>query len=75
MNPRIQSLAMVLILIILSAGAVKGSDHIAANAIHKAGVGTNSRKLLGLDLVLLDYDFAGPNEKHDSKGKKGGKGP
>lgn len=33
----------------------------------------NSRKLLALDAVL-DYDYAGPNPKHDPRGKKGGGG-
>lgn len=31
----------------------------------------NPRKLLQLDTVL-DYDNAGPNTKHDPRGKKGG---
>ncbi|XP_057798798.1 uncharacterized protein LOC131014733 [Salvia miltiorrhiza] len=74
MNPRIKSLAMLLLLIFLSAGLVKGSNHIAMNPPHKGGNGANSRKLLGIDIVL-DYDYAGPNGKHDPRGRKGGKGP
>lgn len=42
--------------------------------ICKGEMGANSRKLLGLDIVL-DYDDAGPNVKHDPRGKRGGKGP
>lgn len=37
-------------------------------------MGANSRKLLGIDIVL-DYDDAGPNVKHDPRGRRGGKGP
>ena len=35
-----------------------------------------SRKLLEADLVQLDYDYAGPNPKHDPKrGRGGGRNP
>ncbi|CAO2838593.1 unnamed protein product [Amaranthus hypochondriacus] len=35
-----------------------------------------SRKLLEGDLVQLDYDYAGPNPKHDPKrGRGGGRNP
>ncbi|KAL1550676.1 hypothetical protein AAHA92_18609 [Salvia divinorum] len=40
---------------------------------HKAGVHAHSRKLLEFD-VVLDYDKAGPNPKHEPRGKKGGGG-
>lgn len=41
--------------------------------ILQAGVEANSRKLLELNAVL-DYDYAGPNPKHEPRGKKGGGG-
>ncbi|KAG6410058.1 hypothetical protein SASPL_128105 [Salvia splendens] len=75
MNARTKSLAMLLLLMFLSAGAVKGSDHGTINhLLHKGEMGANSRKLLGMDIVL-DYDDAGPNVKHDPRGRRGGKGP
>ncbi|KAL1553129.1 hypothetical protein AAHA92_13842 [Salvia divinorum] len=75
MNARTKSLAMLLLLMFLSAGAVKGSDDTTTNPhLHKGEMGANSRKLLGIDIVL-DYDDAGPNVKHDPKGRRGGKGP
>lgn len=36
-------------------------------------VQASSRKFLGLD-VMLDYDYAGANPKHDPRGKRGGGG-
>ncbi|KAF3618245.1 hypothetical protein FXO38_33543 [Capsicum annuum] len=39
--------------------------------LHKHVIRENPRKLLQLDAVL-DYDNAGPNTKHDPRGKKGG---
>ncbi|GFY84056.1 hypothetical protein Acr_03g0008300 [Actinidia rufa] len=47
------------------------------HSLHKNGVPMNSRKLLVVDTVL-DYDYTGPNPKHDPrKGKpgNGGKNP
>lgn len=37
----------------------------------KDGVLRNNRKVLVLDTVL-DYDYAGPNPKHDPRGRKPG---
>ncbi|KAG6412769.1 hypothetical protein SASPL_125456 [Salvia splendens] len=75
MNARTKSLAMLLLLMFLSAGAAKGSNYIKTNHLfHKGEMGANSRKLLGIDIVL-DYDDAGPNVKHDPRGRRGGKGP
>lgn len=35
--------------------------------------GGNGRKMVELEAVL-DYDYAGPNTKHDPRGRKGGNG-
>ncbi|KAH6822183.1 hypothetical protein C2S53_000070 [Perilla frutescens var. hirtella] len=65
---------MLLLLMFLSAGLIKGEDDVATSPlhylIHKVGA-KNSRKLMGLDAAILDYDYAGPNVKHDPRGKKG----
>nr|GMC66924.1 hypothetical protein Saspl_019698 [Ipomoea batatas] len=43
------------------------------NIQNKGGVGGNGRKMVELEAVL-DYDYAGPNTKHDPRGRKGGNG-
>ncbi|KAK9724835.1 hypothetical protein RND81_05G101800 [Saponaria officinalis] len=41
-------------------------------SFHKEKVTRKSRKLLE-DLVQLDYDYAGPNPKHDPRKGRGGR--
>ncbi|GAA0149709.1 hypothetical protein LIER_08821 [Lithospermum erythrorhizon] len=44
-------------------------------SIHKRNGGrVHARKLLMLD-ANLDYDDAGPNPKHDPRGRRGGRNP
>ncbi|KAA8533583.1 hypothetical protein F0562_030983 [Nyssa sinensis] len=69
-------LVLLLLHIFLSSGIAEGfsdsMNHIYS--VHKDGFPMNSRKLLVLDR-MLDYDYAGPNPKHDPsprKGKPGG---
>uniref|UniRef100_K4C5Y8 Uncharacterized protein n=1 Tax=Solanum lycopersicum TaxID=4081 RepID=K4C5Y8_SOLLC len=71
MRPRrIKALILLLLfLIFFSSGHVEGVNR--AYKLHKHVIGENPRKLLQLDTVL-DYDNAGPNTKHDPRGKKGG---
>ncbi|KZV56715.1 hypothetical protein F511_07637 [Dorcoceras hygrometricum] len=67
----IQSLATVQPVV----GKVEGS-RIDVDLVHllpKVGIQENSRKLMRFQ-NMLDYDYAGPNPKHASKGKKGGGG-
>ncbi|KAL8534582.1 hypothetical protein ACS0TY_010557 [Phlomoides rotata] len=48
------------------------ADNIDVNLVRPAYKGGNSRKLMGFNAVL-DYDYAGPNPKHEQpRGKKGG---
>ncbi|PSS32985.1 hypothetical protein CEY00_Acc03281 [Actinidia chinensis var. chinensis] len=81
MAPRIKtSLLLFLLLLIYSySGVAEGFSDNAnpIHSLHKNGVPMNSRKLLVVDTVL-DYDYTGPNPKHDPrKGKpgNGGKNP
>ncbi|PSS04469.1 hypothetical protein CEY00_Acc20325 [Actinidia chinensis var. chinensis] len=74
------SLLLFLVLLIYSySGVTEGfSDNAnSIHSLHKNGVPMNSRKLLVVNKVL-DYDYTGPNPKHDPrKGKpgNGGKNP
>ncbi|KAG9155791.1 hypothetical protein Leryth_004051 [Lithospermum erythrorhizon] len=43
-------------------------------SIYKNGGRVHARKLLMLD-PILDYDDAGPNPKHDPRGRRGGRNP
>ncbi|KAK4366027.1 hypothetical protein RND71_013907 [Anisodus tanguticus] len=76
MRPRIKAfiLLLLLFLIFVSSGTVEGLAN-DANRAHKLYkhviIRENPRKLLQLDAVL-DYDNAGPNTKHDPRGKKDG---
>lgn len=40
----------------------------------QGSVQAGTRKLLGLD-VVLDYDYAGPNPRHEPRGRRGGGRP
>ncbi|KAL7147325.1 hypothetical protein ABFS83_06G099800 [Erythranthe nasuta] len=78
MNPRIKlcSVVIFLLLIFLYAGTNEFSGISSKNPLrsfHKVRSETHSRKLMGFE-ALLDYDYAGPNPKHDPRGKKGGGG-
>ncbi|KAL3651316.1 hypothetical protein CASFOL_004318 [Castilleja foliolosa] len=77
MSPKIKNFLLVFILLVicLCAGTI-GSSGIGLKPFvseYKRGkVHANSRKLLEMEGVK-DYDYAGPNPKHDiSKGRKGG---
>ncbi|KAG8381120.1 hypothetical protein BUALT_Bualt06G0089400 [Buddleja alternifolia] len=76
MNPRIKGSLLILLFlfVFISSGIFEGSD-IGANRLvgllRKGGGGAKSRKLMGFNAVL-DYDYAGPNPKHDPRGRKGG---
>ncbi|CAI9778899.1 unnamed protein product [Fraxinus pennsylvanica] len=50
--------------------ALEGT-HLGGDRLEKVHV--NPRKLLKVD-ATLDYDYAGPNPKHDSRGRSGGNG-
>ncbi|XP_022844503.1 uncharacterized protein LOC111367714 [Olea europaea var. sylvestris] len=69
------SLLFLLLFVSLSTGTVYCSGIRVKTVLmnHKGEMQVNSRKLLALDAVL-DYDYAGPNPKHDPRGKKGGGG-
>ncbi|KAG5600754.1 hypothetical protein H5410_032124 [Solanum commersonii] len=71
MRPRIKALVLLLLFLIF----VSSGDHVEGvnrtYKLHKHVMRENPRKLLQLDAVL-DYDNAGPNTKHDPRGKKGG---
>ncbi|KAL0304428.1 UNVERIFIED_CONTAM: hypothetical protein Sradi_6310900 [Sesamum radiatum] len=80
MNPRTKAslgISLLLFMMLISAGMIEASGigTIPLHSLHKAGgvIRANSRKLLGLDAVL-DYDYAGPNPKHDPRGRRGGGG-
>ncbi|KAH6770963.1 hypothetical protein C2S52_015766 [Perilla frutescens var. hirtella] len=78
MNPRIKCcvLCSVLLFMLLNAGRIECSG-ISINTLPSpkkvAKVHAKSRKLMELN-VVLDYDYAGPNPKHEPRGKKGGGG-
>ncbi|PIN27107.1 hypothetical protein CDL12_00132 [Handroanthus impetiginosus] len=74
MNPRMKGCLVFLFLlfIFLSAGMMEGFG-VGMNPLQKGRIGSNSRKLMGLD-SMLDYDYAGPNPKHDPRGRRGGGG-
>lgn len=42
------------------------------HVIHQDRAATKSRELLEEDIVELDYDYAGPNPKHDPRRGRGG---
>ncbi|XP_027110035.1 uncharacterized protein LOC113762795 [Coffea eugenioides] len=69
-------LVYLLILNLLSSGKVEGFSN-GVNHMYSADkdgvVIGNNRKVQVLD-VALDYDYAGPNPKHDPRGKKPGGG-
>ncbi|PHT46153.1 hypothetical protein CQW23_15311 [Capsicum baccatum] len=70
MRPGIRTLILLLLfLIFVSSGLAYGVNR--TYKLHKHVIRENPRKLLQLDAVL-DYDNAGPNTKHDPRGKKGG---
>ncbi|KAM3233593.1 hypothetical protein BC332_15502 [Capsicum chinense] len=74
MRPGIRTLILLLLfLIFVSSGPVEGLAYGVNRTykLHKHVIRENPRKLLQLDAVL-DYDNAGPNTKHDPRGKKGG---
>ncbi|KAK4351002.1 hypothetical protein RND71_030315 [Anisodus tanguticus] len=66
-------LLLLLFLIFVSSGTVEGLGN-GANHIYKLqkknGVKEIPRKLMVLDAVL-DYDYAGPNSRHDPSRKRG----
>ncbi|KAL1550675.1 hypothetical protein AAHA92_18609 [Salvia divinorum] len=72
-------LCLVLVIMLFNAGTIECSATATGGTTntflspHKAGVHAHSRKLLEFD-VVLDYDKAGPNPKHEPRGKKGGGG-
>ncbi|GMP24917.1 hypothetical protein CsSME_00002016 [Camellia sinensis var. sinensis] len=70
---------LLLIYFLLSSGIAQGfrDNKNPIYSLHKDCAKMNSRKLLVVDAVL-DYDYTGPNPKHDQrKGKpgNGGKNP
>ncbi|KAI3471232.1 hypothetical protein Pfo_027895 [Paulownia fortunei] len=77
MNPRIKCslLIFLLLFMFLYAGTIEcsGMGMNPLRSLYKGGIQANSRKLLEFNAVL-DYDYAGPNPKHDPRGKKGGGG-
>ncbi|CAK9146543.1 unnamed protein product [Ilex paraguariensis] len=82
MPPRLNAFLFVFLILLIysSSGMVEGFND-GVNPFyrsHKDGVQLNSRKLPVLEALLLDYDDAGANSKHDPrKGKPGvgGKNP
>ncbi|CAA2980193.1 Hypothetical predicted protein [Olea europaea subsp. europaea] len=74
--------SLFLLLFLLSPGTSQGFG-IGVNKVDLLHEGwrpgtlhvhANPRKLLKVD-ASLDYDYAGPNPKHDSRGRRGGKNP
>nr|GMC62916.1 uncharacterized protein LOC108225580 [Ipomoea batatas]GMC64725.1 uncharacterized protein LOC108225580 [Ipomoea batatas] len=76
-------LPFLVLLLFLSPGTLEGfRNGVMMNSFYmlhkqniqnKGGVGGNGRKMVELEAVL-DYDYAGPNTKHDPRGRKGGNG-
>ncbi|KAK6794652.1 hypothetical protein RDI58_008105 [Solanum bulbocastanum] len=66
----------ILFLIFVSSGTVEGSLGNGINRIHKSQKRMREipRKLMVVDAVL-DYDYAGPNPRHDPTRKRGGNHP
>ncbi|XP_006350627.1 uncharacterized protein [Solanum tuberosum] len=66
----------ILFLIFVSSGTVEGSLGNGLNSIHKFQKGMREipRKLMVVD-ATLDYDYAGPNPRHDPTRKRGGNHP
>ncbi|KAG5617289.1 hypothetical protein H5410_017113 [Solanum commersonii] len=66
----------ILFLIFVSSGTVEGSLGNGLNHIHKFQKRMREipRKLIVVDAVL-DYDYAGPNPRHDPTRKRGGNHP
>ncbi|CAN4102346.1 unnamed protein product [Withania somnifera] len=77
MRPRIKALILLLLLflIFVFTGPAEGFAYgmNRTSKFHKHVIRENPRKLLQLEAVL-DYDNAGPNTKHDPRGKKGSGG-
>ncbi|KAL9240551.1 hypothetical protein vseg_014755 [Gypsophila vaccaria] len=48
------------------------NEIVVGSSIHKEKVATKSRKVLE-ELVQPDYDYAGPNPKHDPRKGRGGR--
>ncbi|XP_055827923.1 uncharacterized protein LOC129896121 isoform X2 [Solanum dulcamara] len=69
---------LVLFLIFVSSGTVEGSLGNGVNRIHKfhkvLEMREVPRKLMAVD-AMLDYDYAGPNPRHDPTRKRGGNHP
>ncbi|KAG5233698.1 hypothetical protein IMY05_012G0009400 [Salix suchowensis] len=64
-------LVSLLLLAPLSSGLVEGFNIEGMNSYPSLRKDVNTRKLL---LDVLDYDEAGPNRKHDPKGRLGAGG-
>ncbi|XP_052197907.1 uncharacterized protein LOC127804874 [Diospyros lotus] len=77
MAPKIQApllVCLLLLISLLSSGIAEGLNHkVNPYSLHKDHIQMNARKLLVHD--VLDYDYTGPNPKHDpKKGRSGGGG-
>ncbi|KAL3524426.1 hypothetical protein ACH5RR_017260 [Cinchona calisaya] len=77
MHLRISSsiLLFLLLLNLLASAKVEGFSNGMNHtySLDKDGILRNNRKVMVVDAVL-DYDYAGPNPKHDQRGKKSGGG-
>ncbi|XAR71613.1 hypothetical protein NMG60_11017973 [Bertholletia excelsa] len=77
MAPRIKiSLLVFLFLLVYSSSGIAEGFSDNTNPlylIHKVATKMNSRKLMTVSTVL-DYDYTGPNTKHDPRKGKGGGG-
>ncbi|KAL9163093.1 hypothetical protein ABFS82_06G019300 [Erythranthe guttata] len=64
-----------LLMFLLSSGIINLYG-VGTNPLHllpEGEVRAKTRKLMGF-VQVLDYDYAGPNPKHDPRGKRGGGG-
>ncbi|GAB4826182.1 hypothetical protein Ancab_009047 [Ancistrocladus abbreviatus] len=73
-HSKISILLLLLLLISSSSGICKGLNEGMSKLrfLIKEAKQINSRKLLDADTLQLDYDYAGPNPKHDPRKGKGG---